>query len=92
MPNVRDALDLTRYDELDKQADVAINLWSAFRLACERGDQEIVEHHAKQLTVLTRSALALVKRLGNPEPDTPFARDAKAWRDERDKNGVGSNG
>jgi hypothetical protein len=84
MPNVADALDLQRFDELRRDAEMALNLWDAFRLACERGDGEIVQHHAKQLTVLTRSTLALVKRLGQAEPDTPSGRDAKAWRQERD--------
>jgi hypothetical protein len=83
MPDAKEALDLLRFDELGRQADLAVNLWTAFGLACERGDSEIVRHHGKQLAVLTRSALALVNRLGNPEPDTPFARDAKAWRGER---------
>lgn len=63
------ALDLTRFDELVRNADMAVNLWSAFGLAAERGDSDIIRHHAKQLTILTRSALALVKRLGEKEPD-----------------------
>jgi len=63
------ALDLTRFDELVRNADMAVNLWSAFGLAAERGDSDIIRHHAKQLTILTRSALALVKRLGQTEPD-----------------------
>jgi hypothetical protein len=84
MPSVADALDLQRYDELRRDAEMALNLWDAFRLACERGDGEIVKHHAKQLAVVTRSTFALVKRLGETEPDTAFGRDAKAWRQERD--------
>ena len=84
MPSVADALDLQRFDELGKNAELAVNLWSAFGLAVERGDTEIAKHHAKQITILTRSALALVKRLGEAEPDTAFGRDAKAWREERD--------
>ena len=63
------ALDLTRFDELVRNADMAVNLWSAFGLAAERGDSDIIRHHAKQLTILTRSTLALVKRLGQAEPD-----------------------
>jgi hypothetical protein len=63
------ALDLIRFDELVRNADMAVNLWSAFGLAAERGDSEIIRHHARQLTVLTRAALALVKRLGEAEPD-----------------------
>ena len=84
MPNIADALDLQRYAELGRDAEMALNLWDAFRLACERGDGEIVQHHARQIAVLTRTTLALVKRLGEAEPDTAFGRDAKAWRQERD--------
>lgn len=69
MPTIADALDLQRYDELRRDAEMALNLWDAFRLAVERGDGEIVQHHAKQITVLTRSTLALVKRLGQAEAD-----------------------
>jgi hypothetical protein len=84
MHSAADGLDLQRFHELGKNADLALNLWNAFALACERGDGEIVKHHSKQIAVLTRSVLALVKRLGEAEPDTPFGRDAKAWRAERD--------
>ena len=84
MPDIADALDLQRFDELGKNADLAVNLWSAFGLAVERGDSEIAKHHAKQIAILTRSAIALVNRLGQAEPDTPFGRDAKKWREERD--------
>ena len=69
MPNIADALDLQRFDELTRQAGMALNLWDALRLAVERGDSEIAKHHAKQITVLTRSTLALVKRLGQAEAD-----------------------
>jgi hypothetical protein len=69
VPDIADALDLQRFDELGKNADLAVNLWSAFGLAVERGDSEIAKHHAKQIAILTRSALALVKRLGQAEAD-----------------------
>ena len=69
MPTIADALDLQRFDELGKNAALAVNLWSAFGLACERGDAASVAYHAKQITILTRSALALVKRLGQAEAD-----------------------
>lgn len=69
MPDIADALDLQRYDELRRDAEMALNLWDAFRLACERGDGEIAKHHARQIAVLTRTTLALVKRLGQAEAD-----------------------
>ena len=77
-------LDNLRYAHLRELCDMADNLWSAFGLACERGDKLCVDRHAQQIAILTRSVLALVKRLGEAEPDTPFGRDAKAWRQERD--------
>lgn len=69
MPDIADALDLQRFDELRKVADLALNLWSAFALAVERGDSEIAKHHTKQIAILTRSAIALVNRLGQAEAD-----------------------
>ena len=42
MPNIADALDLQRFDELRRDAEMALNLWDAFRLAVKRGDGEIV--------------------------------------------------
>jgi hypothetical protein len=67
MPNVADVLDLQRYAELKRDAEMALNLWDAFRLAVERGDGEIAKHHARQIAVITRSTLALVKRLGQAD-------------------------
>jgi hypothetical protein len=69
MHSAADAMDLQRFHELGKNADLALNLWNAFALACERGDGEIAKHHAKQIAILTRTTLALVKRLGQAEPD-----------------------
>ena len=77
MPNIADALDLQRFDELTRQAGLALNLWDAFRLAVERGDSEIAKHHTKQIAILTRSAIALVNRLGQAEPDDQEARRGK---------------
>lgn len=62
-------LDNLRFAALRERCDMADNLWSAFGLACQRGDAEIARHHAKQIAALTRSTLALVNRLGNAEPD-----------------------
>jgi hypothetical protein len=69
MPDIADALDLLRFDQLKRDAEMALNLWEALRLAADRGETPIIQHHAKQLTILTRSTLALVKRLGQAEPD-----------------------
>lgn len=69
MPKVSDALDLTRYDELARQADLGCNLWASLKLAAERGDDAVIKLNCQQIQALTRSAFALVKRLGNAEPD-----------------------
>jgi hypothetical protein len=74
---VADELDNLRYAELRRQCDMADNLWSAFGLACERGERAIVEHHAKQIAILTRTTLALVKRLGQAEADDQEERRGK---------------
>lgn len=63
------ALDVDRFHELAKRADLAENLWAAFRLAVERGDADIVRHHTKQIIILTRATNEDVKRLGEAEPD-----------------------
>lgn len=89
MPKVSDALDLTRYEELVRNADLGVNLWSSLLLAAERGDEPACKALCEQIRILTRSTFDLVKRLGSEEPDTPFARDAKAWRADREKKDRG---
>ena len=69
MRTVADELDLLRYDELVKNADLGVNLWSSLKLACERGDNPVIERNCEQIRILTRTTFALVKRLGNEEPD-----------------------
>lgn len=69
MPSVRDALDLTRYEELVRNADLGVNLWSSLLLAAERGDDAVVRLNCEQIRILTRTTFALVKRLGSEEPD-----------------------
>ena len=77
VPTIADALDLQRYDQLRRDAEMALNLWDAFRLAVERGDGEIAKHHARQIAVITRTTLALVKRLGQAEADDQEERRGK---------------
>jgi hypothetical protein len=64
MPNVADALDVNRYREIGHESILACNLWLALNLACERGDKVAAFHAAEQIAILTRTTLALVKRLG----------------------------
>ena len=70
-------LDNLRFAALVERCDMADNLWSAFRLACERGDVDIARHHAKQLAILTKAAIALVNRLGQAEADDQEERRGK---------------
>jgi hypothetical protein len=69
MPTVRDALDLTRYEELARQADLGCNLWASLKLAAERGDNAVIKLNCQQIQILTRTTFALAKRLGAEEPD-----------------------
>jgi len=63
------ALDLNRFAELRKQADLAQNLWASLLLAAERGDTANINYLARHIAPLTRSALVLVKTLGSEEVD-----------------------
>jgi hypothetical protein len=69
VPKVSDVLDLTRFEELARQADLGVNLWASLKLAAERGDNAVVKLNCQQIQILTRSTFALAKRLGNEEPD-----------------------
>jgi hypothetical protein len=63
------ALDLDRYHELARQADLGCNLWASLQLAAERGDGAVARTNARQIAVLTKAMVALVNRLGKEEPD-----------------------
>lgn len=69
MPNIADALDVNRYREIAHESILACNLWLSLNLACERGDKAAALRACEQIAILTRSTLALAKRLGNAEPD-----------------------
>lgn len=69
MPKVSDALDLQRFDELARNADLGVNLWASLKLAAERGDNAVVKLNCQQIQILTRSVFALAKRLGEAEAD-----------------------
>jgi hypothetical protein len=64
MPAVSEALDVNRYREIAHESILACNLWLALNLACERGDRAAAFHAAEQIAILTRTTLALVKKLG----------------------------
>lgn len=73
MPNIADALDLDRYSELARQADLGVNLWASLKLAAERGDDAVIKLNCQQIQILTRSTFALAKRLGQAEADTELS-------------------
>jgi hypothetical protein len=64
MPTVTDALDVNRFREIGHESILACNLWLSLNLACERGDRAAAFHAAEQIAILTRTTLALVKKLG----------------------------
>ena len=72
-PDVRAALDLDRYDEIARRADLLVNLWAALQLAAERGDDAIIQHHCKQIRIATRFVFETVKELGKEAGETPHA-------------------
>lgn len=65
-PRKRDP-DLLRYEEIARQADLGVNLWSSLMLAAERGDNASINLNCKQIQCLTRSMFALVKLLGEED-------------------------
>jgi hypothetical protein len=64
MPTIADGLDVSRYREVAHESILACNLWLSLNLACERGDRAAAFHAAEQIAILTRTTLALVKKLG----------------------------
>ena len=62
-------LDLSRFDEIRKLTDLLVNLWSSAKLAAERGDAACLKLNCQQAQAATKATFALVKRLGNEEPD-----------------------
>lgn len=67
MPTVTDALDVNRYREIGHEALLGANLWLSLCLAAERGDKAATIHACEQIATLTRSTLALVRRLGTEQ-------------------------
>ena len=87
MPDIVQALDANRFREIGHDGLLGANLWLSLCLAAERGDKAAVRHACEQIRTLTRTTFSLVNGLGSEDPDaglTPFAKEAKAWRQERD--------
>lgn len=80
MPDLSAALDANRYREIGHESILACNLWLSLNLACERGDKAATLHAAEQIAILTRSTLALVKRLGSADPDDDKGAKREAQR------------
>lgn len=66
--NPADRLDLRRYAEIIRLADLGENLWASLRLAAERGDNATIRLNCQQIQLTTKSTFHLAKRLGNDDP------------------------
>jgi hypothetical protein len=66
-PNIADALDLNRFAELDKHADMLANLWAAFQLAAQRGDAACIRYHWDQIRAYSKAVSPLVGALGSKD-------------------------
>jgi hypothetical protein len=62
-----DALDFIRCDEIARLADLAASYWRSIMLAADRGETHILVLHAKQVAAVTRSALSIVRTLGEED-------------------------
>lgn len=69
MPEIRDVLDLSRFDEILRDANLGTNLWASLELAAQRGDASNCRALCRQISVLTKATFALVKTLGDEEPN-----------------------
>lgn len=67
MPNVVEALDHNRFQELLTKSVLAANLWLAINLAAQRADKADVRAKAALLAELTKSAIAVVNALGKED-------------------------
>jgi hypothetical protein len=65
-----DALDVGRFDELTRLAELAASYWRSVALAAGRGDAVTVTVHCKQLAAVTREAFALARALGSSEAES----------------------
>ena len=63
------ALDLNRFDELRRHADLGRNLWHSLQLAAERGDAPSCKALWNQIRPLSVAASDLIKALGTERTD-----------------------
>jgi hypothetical protein len=66
-PDIRDALDLNRFHELVRLADMGENLWASLYLAAERGDGAACRYHWGQIRAVGRAVGAVVNALGSED-------------------------
>jgi hypothetical protein len=66
-PDLVDALDFNRFDEIARLAAFAASYLHSIALAADRGDVLTARVHCHQVASVTREAFALVKTLGEPE-------------------------
>ena len=61
------ALDLGRFDEIGRLAELAASYWHSMALAADRGDALTVFVHCRQVAAVSRETFAIVKTLGETE-------------------------
>ena len=67
MLSLSDTLDVERYNEIVRHADLLVNLWQSAKLAAERGDNPVLKLNCQQAHSVTKATFALVKTLGSTE-------------------------
>jgi hypothetical protein len=65
-----DALDVARFDELARLAELAASYWHSVALAADRGDVHTLILHCHQLAAVTKEAFALARALGSAEAES----------------------
>jgi hypothetical protein len=76
-----DPLDFLHLDEIASLAALCASYWHSVELAAGRGDVHLVALHAKQVGLVTREALALVREVAaetDPQKEDRVAGKADA--------------
>jgi hypothetical protein len=66
-PPLAEALDVARFDELARLAELASSYWRSVALAADRGEIHTAVLHCKQAAAVTKAAFALARAIGSRE-------------------------
>jgi hypothetical protein len=69
-PPLAEALDVARFDELARLAELASSYWRSVALAADRGDAHTAILHCHQLAAVTKAAFALARAIGSGEVES----------------------